>query len=952
MTTLRRAISVTALLAGFAPAPLLGQLDPDQQACLNAMNKDAAKLAAAQGKVNGACLKDAGKGKLPAGQSADQCLLADAKGKVAKASAKIGTDFTARCGTLPPFGLPVGSVSAQITDLTLDQSFNLLADVFGASLSTAAADCGAEPALCKCQRTVGKMYEKLAKAKFKEFVKCKKAALKAGAMVASALQACIDDAGTPGSIAADSKGKIGKARNKLGDAIGKKCGSGVSTALGFPGLCASLSGNALRDCSEVRVECRVCLTLNAIDNLSVNCDSFDDGQINLSCPYETFNLRSAAQPAQNPGSPGVVVTNPLLITQFGSADVSLNNARFTRFRLDPTAVKPDAIMILIPGFEGGANDFKILAENLIPRVFASEGLVLEVWAYDRRSNQLEDLAGLEIAEAQADPQIALDWLFGGELMLTLDPALVAGPNRRAVFYNGQADTAFIANWTPLVFTRDIDAIVEKARSVAANGNVFLGGHSAGTGFTARYAATDFNFSGTGPAQPGYAKLRGLALFEGGGGSTGGAPLTADTLDRIEAKFDGGLYGAVRDNANRCVDGTTVCTLANEATACAGQTPPKCTLATSAYTTGLLNPRLLAASEVSAIQAINDPDTGPNLLIVDQGAPGNNAVDKVANLGSLNVFPPATAQGGIGMFVDDDGFVAILAPFVAVSAGTAGAVIAGLTTWHDITEGPMPPDAVLYNGMAPTALPGNVWGQEKEVTRIDRMTTTFYAGHTNFTDWYYPSSGLSVTSVGGVVRGNLHRRQRRRLRQQRAVQPIDQPRLDRPVDRTRSHRHREPHSGRGHRHSRHRFRRHQRPGAGARALHPVRAEHRTVHGAELQRDAARRRRHAAESSLPDLRRPRRRLRGAHDRRRRARRRADGGGQRRQQRAGAADGVHRAECAVKEGFEGPRVRVVSETLEPLDPRTLGPSSGTARPARPAAPRAISAITVGRLRPRRVA
>lgn len=749
MTTLRRAFLITALLVGFAPALVLGQLDKDQQACLNAMNKDAAKLATAQGKVNGTCLKDAGKGKLPAGQSADQCLLADAKGKVDKATAKIAADFTGKCGTLPPFGLPIGSVSAQITDLTLDQSFNLLADVFGASLSTAAADCGADRALCKCQQAVGKAYEKLAATKRKEFVKCKKAALKAGAMAATALEDCIADSGTPGSIAADTKGKIGKARTKLGDVIGKKCGSGVSTALAFPGICASLSANALRDCIDVRVECRVCLTLNAVDNLAVDCDSFDDGQINLSCPYETFNLRSPTQPAQSPGSPGVVVSNTGLITQFGSADVSLNNARFTRFRLNATATRPDAILILIPGFEGGANDFKILAENLIPRVFASEGLVLEVWAYDRRSNQLEDLAGLDIAEAQNDAQVALDWLFGGELMLTLDPALVAGPNRRAVFYNGQADTAFIANWTPLVFSRDIDAIVEKARSVAPNANVFLGGHSAGTGFTARYAATDFNFSGMGPAQPGYAKVRGLVLLEGGGGSSGGAPLTNDTLDRIEAKFDGGLFGAVRDNANRCVDGTTACTIANETTVCAGQTPPKCTLATTAYAGGLLNPRLLAASEVSAIQAISDPDTGRNLLIVDQGSPGNTAVAQVPDLGSLNIFPPATAQGGIGMFIDDDGFVAGLAPFVAVSVGTAGAVIAGLTTWQDISEGPLPPGTVPNNGPAPTTLPGGVWGQEKEVTRMDRMTTTFYAGHTNFTDWYYPSSGLSVTSITGV-----------------------------------------------------------------------------------------------------------------------------------------------------------------------------------------------------------
>jgi len=509
---------------------------------------------------------------------------------------------------------------------------------------------------------------------------------------------------------------------------------------------------ALATCIDQRVECRICLTLNAVDNMAVDCDSFDDGQVNLSCPYETFNLRSPAEPAQSPGSANVTVTNPKLITQFGGADISVDNARFTRFRLNGFTPQPDAILILIPGFEGGANDFKVLAENLIPRVFAESGLAIEVWAYDRRSNQLEDLAGLEIAEAQNDALIALDWLFGGELGLTLHPALAAGPNRRAVFYDTQSDIPFLANWTPLVFTRDIDAIVEKARTVAKNQNVFLGGHSAGTGFAARYASTDFNFSGSGPVQPGYAKLRGLVLLEGDGGTTAGAPLTNDTLDRIEAKFDGGLFGAVRDNAGRCVDGTTACTIGNEATTCAGQTPAKCTLPVTAYSTGLLNPRLLAAVQPTTIQAVSDPDTGETILAVDQGSPGNAAIFKVPDLVILTVtsiFPPATAEGGLGTFIDDDGPVSAAAPFVAVSCGTAGPVIGGLRTWHDITEGPMPSGAVPYNGPPPTTLPGHVWGQEKEVTRMDRMVTNFFAGHTDFTDWYFPSSGLGVTSVSGV-----------------------------------------------------------------------------------------------------------------------------------------------------------------------------------------------------------
>ena len=108
-----------------------------------------------------------------------------------------------------------------------------------------------------------------------------------------------------------------------------------------------------------------------------------------------------------------------------------------------------------------------------------------------------------------------------------------------------------------MLSQDIDAVIAQARTVARNQNVFLGGHSAGTGFTARYAATDFNLSGVGAPDPGYAKVRGLVLLEGGGGTTAyAAPLTADSLDRMEAKFDGALYGANGGNGGGnliCID---------------------------------------------------------------------------------------------------------------------------------------------------------------------------------------------------------------------------------------------------------------------------------------------------------------------------------------------------------------------------------------------------------------
>lgn len=478
------------------------------------------------------------------------------------------------------------------------------------------------------------------------------------------------------------------------------------------------------------------------------------------CPaveFETTSIPSDAEPAQTPGSPSVTVTNPNLVTQFGSSSFSLNNATYTRYHRQGSSGAPAAILVLVPGFEGGATSLGILAENLIRRAWADAGLGLEVWAFDRRSNQLEDREGIAIAAGLDDPLVALDWFFGAELGLPLSPALVAGPNRRAFFHNTGADVAFMANWTSLVFTRDIDAVVEAARAAAQNQNVFLGGHSAGTGFTARYAATDLDLTGSGPVDPGYAKLRGLVLLEGGGGSVG-TPPTAAQLDQIEDKADGGLFAAVRDQAPRCADGTD-CT-ANGDADCAGIGKGTCTgttgpIAAYAVVPNLLNARILASAEPGIIQGYTDYNSGQVILQVDQGA--GAAIGTVPDLAILGPFiPPATAAAALGTFIDDDGTISGFATFVRTSVGAPGPVVGGLATWTDIADSAFPPCTGVPpacfapdNGPEPTApaitSPQPVWGQEHEVTDLRRLSSKWVAEDTNFTDWYYPSAGLGTTS---------------------------------------------------------------------------------------------------------------------------------------------------------------------------------------------------------------
>lgn len=472
----------------------------------------------------------------------------------------------------------------------------------------------------------------------------------------------------------------------------------------------------------------------------------------------TVSIPSKATPAYTPGTPGVVVTNEKMLRQFGSTEINFNQARYTRYFLsDSDGTQPDGIVVLVPGFEGGASEFAVLAENLLRRAAAQTNLVLEVWAIDRRSNHLEDTVGLDIAEELKDPLVGLDFLFGEALGLELSPALVDGPNRRVEFYNSNTDTAFMAQWTTLVHSQDIDAVVEAARAVARDGNVFLGGHSAGTGYTTNYAATDFNLKG-GEPEPGYKKLRGLILLEGGGASLASEPPDEATLDLIEARFDGGLYTAVRDRALRCRDGVTACSLETAAVDCAALEDTRCAeIRAYSEVPGLLSTQLFGAAEVVAIDAAVNDQSVLSILLQDQnGIEGNNAVTRVSELNILLALlgtTPASSITLLGKFLDDDGPAAAVASFLATSLGFDGPVVDGMATWLDKND-TLPPAALVDNGPAPESFENirdiGVWGTEVEPTDLEGgVAPLFYRGATNFLDWYYPSSGLSVTAGLGL-----------------------------------------------------------------------------------------------------------------------------------------------------------------------------------------------------------
>lgn len=186
----------------------------------------------------------------------------------------------------------------------------------------------------------------------------------------------------------------------------------------------------------------------------------------------------APNPVANVGTPAELNFARALVYQ----DPTVPNERF------------DRVVVFVPGFLGGANDFDYLARRLISR---SQGRAA-VWAVDRRSNALEDHVGLDRAERERNPDIAKGYYFHGA---EIDGHRFAGFLRKE-------QLRFLSEWGIRVHVEDLDAILRTVWRRYPYASVFLGGHSLGASIAPIYAA--WNFGG----YAGFELLSGLILLEG------------------------------------------------------------------------------------------------------------------------------------------------------------------------------------------------------------------------------------------------------------------------------------------------------------------------------------------------------------------------------------------------------------------------------------------------------
>ena len=273
-----------ALLALSHTAVWAQEQDKDQQRCINQVNKNFAKVASAQGKQICDCIKDGSKGSLDDEMTIEECMAADAKGKVGRAKQGTLSKELKSCDATPDFGYRSG---ASANEAAIAKELAIFHGIFGSNLDMVIKTEFIIKNTAKCQHAVAKQAKKCQDAKLKVFNGCKKNALKGkgGPKVTSAEELRDTCLGTETDVMLDPTGKIQKdCVDKLRDTIDKKCMSrkGVVLSDAFPPFDPN-GGSTLQAFLDRIIECEACKPINQADALNRNCDLFDDGVANASC---------------------------------------------------------------------------------------------------------------------------------------------------------------------------------------------------------------------------------------------------------------------------------------------------------------------------------------------------------------------------------------------------------------------------------------------------------------------------------------------------------------------------------------------------------------------------------------------------------------------------------------------------------------------------------------------
>jgi hypothetical protein len=393
------------------------------------------------------------------------------------------------------------------------------------------------------------------------------------------------------------------------------------------------------------------------------------------------------------------------------------------------ATKAHSVIVLMPGFLGGATTFDMVARNAI-RTAAARKRNIEVWGLDRRANCLEDLHGVHAAARAKSIQPAFDYYYGGkEVEGRRFPGFTSNEDGKVVSDFGLERT--VRDWYSVI-TREYPGQAKRAQ------RMICGGHSLGGPLTAAFASWDFDGDPKTTEDAGYNQCAGLVGFDttveldgsGGGAAGGGAasdlvtrsggapfvnapPLTPGTIQLTTIAGVGAYYTPdAETDFNKQIPNTPEYEITLRALYSRDAVN---------FATGNPSPRDFRLTSATVFGSIfDDNSAGLSFLRASLGfVTGGPLVDKN--------FPAPD-------------------PTLALTASTEP-----LYTWQDYTQ-------VGKDG-APVALNSRgepYTNRDSEATSIHDMARNFFDGPTNFVEQYFPTRLLTdvVAAEGGDRSGSF------------------------------------------------------------------------------------------------------------------------------------------------------------------------------------------------------
>ena len=184
-----------------------------------------------------------------------------------------------------------------------------------------------------------------------------------------------------------------------------------------------------------------------------------------SSPTPTSSGVALGAPASVPESV-FTVTTPAVVATPAIPDGTVSPTRYDQVSVrrfgSPGAAH---VLVLVPGTNGGAGDFDLVAPYLVAHVPH-----LQVWAEMRREGALQDDSLIQsVLAGRATYQQAFDYYLG----FLSDPSIT---NHYQPLQASQF--TFVQQWGMAVAMNDLNAVIAKARQGGAR-TVTLGGHSLG-----------------------------------------------------------------------------------------------------------------------------------------------------------------------------------------------------------------------------------------------------------------------------------------------------------------------------------------------------------------------------------------------------------------------------------------------------------------------------------------